>query len=105
MDERKRRIAENEARFRAINERLDDDLRRLEVADGVIAFVCECGQTQCTAPIELTTDEYANTRADRMLFVVAPGHEIPDTEDVVGTTDRFTVVRKHPDVEPIVDDS
>ena len=102
MDERKRRIAENETRFRGINERLSADLQRLEVADGLIAFVCECGKAQCTEPVHLTTDEYRAARADPMAFVVVPGHEIPDTEDVVSAAERYTVVRKHDDVAPVV---
>ena len=102
MDERKRRIAENETRFRAINQRLSDDLQRLEVAGGHVSFVCECGSSECTQPIELTVEEYGDVRRDPMAFVVARGHEIDDTEDIVRTAERFTIVRKHDEAAPFV---
>ena len=104
MDERTRRIAENEARFRAINERLSADLDRLDIAGGFIPFVCECGLSDCTQPLELTAEEYTRARTDAMVFLIVPGHEILDTETVLATTDRYAVVRKNAEVAPIVDD-
>ena len=104
MDARKRRIAENEARFREINERLGDDLARLaDDADEQVSFVCECGLIDCTDSVEVTLDEYRRAREDPMQFVVLPGHEIEDTEDVIARTDGFLVVRKHAESAPIVD--
>ena len=104
MDERTRRIAENEARFRAINERLSADLDRLDIAEGRIPFVCECGYSDCTRPLELTADEYSRARADPMIFLVTPGHEIPDTETVLARTERYAAVRKNAEAAPVVDD-
>jgi hypothetical protein len=104
MDERTRRIAENESRFRAINERLNADLERLDIAEGLIPFVCECGLGECSAPLELKAEEYARARSDRMVFLVVPGHEIPDTETVLASTARFVAVRKNAEAAPIVDD-
>jgi hypothetical protein len=45
----------------------------------------------------LTLAEYETVRADPASFVVAPGHELPEIEDVVRQTDRFQIVRKHDD--------
>jgi hypothetical protein len=104
MDDRTRRIAENEARFRAINDRLNADLERLEITGGVVEFVCECGLAECADPVSVTTEEYAGVRADPMCFLVVPGHEIPDTESVVETAARFVVVRKHEESAPVVTD-
>ena len=104
LDARKRRIAENEARFREINERLDADLRALSLGDGeMIDFVCECGKAECADTIPLTLDEFRHLRDDAMLFGVIPGHEIPDAEDVLVRTDRYFVVRKHAESAPIVE--
>jgi hypothetical protein len=103
MDERKRRIAENEVRFREINERLNADLERLEMASGLIAFVCECGHGDCTEPVELTCDEYSHGRQDAMVFLVVPGHEIPDSETVLVKTDRYAAVRKNAEAGPFID--
>ena len=104
LDARKRRIAENEARFREINDRLNADLRALTPADGeTTEFVCECGSLECALTVALTAGEYRHLREDDMLFAVLPGHEIPDAEDVISRTARFIVVRKHAESAPIVE--
>ena len=104
LDARKRRIAENEARFREVNERLDADLRALTLGDTEhVDFVCECGKAECADTVALTLDEFRRAREDEMLFVVLPGHEIPDAEDVLARTDRYFVVRKHAEAAPIVE--
>ena len=104
LDARKRRIAENEARFRAINDRLNADVRSLPHEEGETTdFVCECGMLECALTVPLTLDEYRHVRDDDRLFAVLPGHEIPDAEDVLTRTDRYVVVRKHADSAPIVE--
>jgi len=103
LDARKRRIAENEARFRAINERLAHDVRDLTNDDEHTDFVCECGKAECAGSLALTLDEYRHVRDDAMLFAVLPGHQIPDAEDVLTATDRYVVVRKHAEAAPVVD--
>lgn len=104
MDPRKRRIAENETRFRDINERLGADLASLPQDDDHVPFICECGLLECVGSVPLTLDEYRGVREDVMQFAVLPGHEIEDTEDVVARTERFLVVRKHAESAPIVAD-
>jgi hypothetical protein len=101
---RRVRLADNERRFREINDRLSADLEAIvgESTDEV-RFVCECGSAACADPVELTIGEYARWHEDPMRFVVAPGHEIADVEDVVETNDRYTVVRKHEDTRHIVE--
>ncbi len=103
MDPRKRRIAENESRFREINDRLGRDLAGLPSDGEQVPFVCECGMLDCTDSVELTLDEYSRVRQDAMCFAVIPGHQIEDTEDVIARTERFVVVRKHAEAAPVVD--
>jgi len=103
MEGRERRIAENEARFREINERLARDLGALPGDGEIVAFVCECGMVDCADAVQLTIDEYRRVRQDPMMFVTLPGHEIPDVEDVASSSERFVVVRKHAEASPIVD--
>lgn len=93
-DERERRIARNEARFRDINNRLGEDVRAVTAAGEEVAFVCECGSATCSQRIPLELDEYARVRTDPLYFVVVPGHEIPDAEDVAERHETFNVVRK-----------
>jgi hypothetical protein len=105
-DERAARLATNEARFREINERVERDLEPLvDTEDEQLPFVCECGRTSCTDGIGLTVAEYESVRRDAIRFVVVPGHEIEDVEDVVDRTDRYVVVRKHPETWEIVQQS
>ena len=82
-DERAARLARNEARFREINERVERDLAPIvDPHDEQLPFVCECAQRTCNATIELSLAEYERVRAESTLFAVAPGHEVPDVEDV-----------------------
>lgn len=92
-EQRKERLARNEALFREVNERVEEISERAGL--DTIDFICECGDVDCTMPISLTTPEYERIRADPVLFAVVPGHAIPEVEDVVTESDRFQVVRKH----------
>jgi hypothetical protein len=103
-DDRATRLAENEARFRAINDRVERDLERIAYTpDELLPFICECAQRSCSATIELSRGEYERVRAESILFAVAPGHEIPDIEDVVERYERYFVIRKHPETWEIVE--
>ena len=105
LDARARRIADNESRFREINERLEADLRRLPADSGPVEFVCECGHADCTAGVLLTVDEYEQVRQDPATFAMLPGHQIQDVEDVVSQNERFAVARKRPEAWPVVEET
>ena len=95
MDERKRRIGENETLFRAINEEVDGLNRSLAaLTDETIHIVCECGSLECQERLVVPLAAYERVRSDPALFFVIPGHEIPSTEDVVEETQRYFVVKK-----------
>ena len=97
MGAREDRIARNEALFRSVNERV----RELVTSAGALgsdpsaSFVCECGNADCTATVELTVAEYEQVREDPTHFFVVPGHESPEVEEVVERHERYDVVRKH----------
>jgi hypothetical protein len=91
MDElTKRRLAHNEALFRAVNEEIDDQRE----SGGRRPYVCECVDPGCTQTIELTRPEYQAVRANADRFVVAPGHVLPEVEHVVATSSGYAVVEK-----------
>ena len=98
MNERKRRIGENEAIFRSVNEQVRELTATLSTATGTIRVVCECGARSCTDQFELTTDSYAETRADSTLFIVKPGHDLPESETVIAKNDVYWTVRKDPGI-------
>ena len=105
MDGRARRIADNESRFREINERLRGDLRALPEVEEPVEFVCECGRIDCADSVPLSLEEYEAIRASSIDFFVVPGHQAPDVEDVVDINERFARVRKHPEVADQVRES
>ena len=96
MDERARRVGENEVLFREVNERVLDLNETFAVFTERIQIICECGNAACVERISLTPDEYRALRADPRRFALVHGHEAPDVEHVVEETDRFVVVAKDP---------
>jgi hypothetical protein len=86
------RLARNQIIFREVNERV----RELadEAPAGRAAYFCECGELTCTETIELTAAEYEAIRARPNTFVVVPGHEVPEVERVVRTTEAYATIEK-----------
>jgi len=99
---RKARIAQNENAFRALNESLGASVHRGRPDDELAGFVCECGNPDCDDTVRVPLPTYQAVRADSQLFILKPGHDAPDAEDVVAERDGFIVVRKHEDVADIV---
>jgi hypothetical protein len=93
VDERERRLAQNEALFREVNERVESVADRLgpEVPH---EFLCECANSDCTFRISLPLSVYESIRADPQQFVVLPLHYTPEVEDLVIEEDTHWVVRK-----------
>lgn len=96
MTEREARIALNETLFRDLNERVQQVVTTIspEVPDALEIF-CECGSADCVAKITLSLATYEEVRAHPERFFIAPGHEIPDVEDVVERRTGYWVVEKH----------
>jgi hypothetical protein len=92
-DERKRRIAENEALFRLANERMARWEERERDA-AVELYFCECGDPACDQKVALRRPDYERVRGVSAHFFVVPGHEIPDVETVVEAHREWLVVEK-----------
>jgi hypothetical protein len=90
MGAREERLGKNEAVFREVNERIRD----VSAAPAEAEFLCECADATCTAAVAMSLVEYELVRGDPLHFLVLPGHELEDVEDVVDRGDGFTVVRK-----------
>jgi hypothetical protein len=95
MDERARKIGENEALYRAVNERIESLSAAFGPLTDSMTVVCECGDGSCAEQIEVPIADYERIRAEATLFFVRPGHEMPDVEDVVEQNEAYDVVRKH----------
>src|SRR5688500_9012998 len=100
-DRRKEQIAYNEAAFRKLNESLESNVHRGRPEEDFAGFVCECGDGDCDAIVQLDLATYERIRADPMLFFAVSGHQAEDAEDVVDDHGHYIVVRKHDDVSEI----
>jgi hypothetical protein len=94
MDERGRRIGENEALYRSINEKIEGLNEAFGLVTETMTVVCECGQLECTDQIELDIPTYERVRSEPTHFVVLPGHEIPDVESIVEEHGSFYIISK-----------
>jgi hypothetical protein len=92
-DERAHRVGLNEAVFREVNERLGELHDQFELS-GNLDIVCECGQLSCSERLSVPRSEYEAVRANPHLFLIAPGHETHEVEQVVRTTDSYHVIEK-----------
>jgi hypothetical protein len=105
-EEQARRRAENEALFRSLNEAI----KGTEVGDGAdasdpIDFVCECSSTECMKVVSVSREEYEAVREGASTFIVAPGHEEPEIEDVIVRHSGFSVVEKRGNAAAVAEET
>ena len=99
MDEEARahKLAANQSRFRRSNERLERAARshRFEAADRV-PFLCECADPGCFEAVLLSIAEYERVRAHPSRFLLAAGHEDPESahERIVEAESGYAIVEK-----------
>jgi len=102
MNERLEAQARNEALIREVNERIAAIQSNWD-AEGLLEFFCECGRRGgCDVVVHATLEEYERVRAQDDRFLLSPGHETGRIERVVGETERYVIVDKISDAEPIV---
>lgn len=89
----KRRAAAAEINGRQVNEAIEPRGR----PEGTAVFVCECGHLGCSETVEIPVVEYEEVRTDFDRFLVVPGHEIEEVDEVVERRRGYLVVIK---VEP-----
>jgi hypothetical protein len=82
--------------FRDVNERIHSlgaELFQLGGRDA-IQVICECLQVTCRERIGLAADAYEGIRGRPEAFVVLPGHERLEIEQVVQRHEAYLVVEK-----------
>jgi hypothetical protein len=94
VDDRGRRIGENEIIFREVNERLRELGESFSFVSEIAEFVCECANTSCTERIQMQLPEYEQIRSNARWFLIIPGHEESDYERVIKRSDAYAVVEK-----------
>jgi hypothetical protein len=85
------RLAHNQILFREVNERIRDVV---EARDGSTEFVCECSREDCRDTIELDLAMYEGVRAHPNRFLVKPGHEMLEIEQVAEKNRAFLLIEK-----------
>ena len=91
-----RRMGENEALFRDVNERVRE-LNEALPPELDTAWTCECSNTRCLELVQMAPDEYEAVRAHPDRFFVYPdeAHVGPAEEErVVERHERYWVVEK-----------
>jgi hypothetical protein len=94
VDAREERLARNELLFRDLNEQVELVATPLDPDGRTFEFFCECSNVDCTLRLAISLAEYEDVRSDSTLFVVAPGHDLPEIEEVIRRTEAYQVVRK-----------
>jgi hypothetical protein len=107
VDAREERLANNEVLFREVNERIESAAEQQSRPrdDHVYEFLCECSNIGCDLRLPLTLSAYEGVRADPTCFVVAPGHELPEIEEVVYFCESYQVVRKEGDAAEFAEET
>ena len=95
-DERIRRIGENEALYRSVNERVEEINDAFGSITGVFDIMCECGELECADQITVPQDVYKQVRENSARFIIKSGHEFPEAEHVVERHEGFMIVHKDP---------
>ena len=87
--------ARNESVFREMNEWTEEATdERLGMDRPMDTYLCECSDSSCTDPINLTRDEYEAVRAEPIRFAIAVHHENPEIDRVLLENPRFATVEK-----------
>jgi hypothetical protein len=87
------RSARNEEIFRGVNERIEEGAERHAVS-AALPFHCECGNASCVETIEIEAAHYAAIMRERYRFVIIPGHQDPEIEQIVERRPDYLVVEK-----------
>jgi hypothetical protein len=90
MSESLERFARNQTLFREVNERIGT----IAADNGVVEFLCECSNTECTDTIVLNLSEYERVRSNATWFVIKQDHDIRQVERVISRHDGYAVVEK-----------
>ena len=87
------RAARNEALFREVNEGIER-LHGRESTGASADFICECADDTCTTFVSVPLQTYERVRSDPRQFLVKPGHEKPQLEEIVEEEPQFLIVSK-----------
>jgi hypothetical protein len=93
-EEQGRRVGLNEVIFRQVNEQIESLNHGFGTELGTMTVICECADGDCTERVEIAVSEYERVRADPLLYIIVPGHELTDVESIVDSGAGYDIVRK-----------
>jgi hypothetical protein len=91
------RKAENEAVFRAANERIVAARHELTRATVKTPFFCECDDVNCREMLRIELDEYEAVRSHPTRFIITCAQRHDDPGEIVAENETYVVVEKHGD--------
>jgi hypothetical protein len=93
-ESREQRQAQNQLIFRSVNQEIKRLSEKLLDARSDLEFVCECDDPACIKRMRMQLAEF--TEFDRMenCFIVVPGHEDAEVEEVMTRHKNYLVVAK-----------
>lgn len=91
MGSRDERREANQRLFRRGNEHLRD---AVDARIPRLPFLCECADEFCDGRVEVDRSDWEAVAAKPNHFVMITGHPRSEGEQVVGTLERYDVVRK-----------
>jgi hypothetical protein len=103
-----RRQIENEMIFRRANEKIGDDLDKLDaeliedghpeltrMVDYVLHLECECSDEDCSARIPIKLSVYRKIHENRDAFIIKLKHQVSTIEKIIFTKGTYCVVEKN----------
>jgi hypothetical protein len=91
VNDRTRRVADNEQRFRVFN----DQVRQVRAElDTTSTFACDAATPAAPPGSTSPRTSTPTIRTNLRWFAVLPGHDTPDLERVLGRTSRYLLVQK-----------
>jgi|GraSoiStandDraft_4_1057263.scaffolds.fasta_scaffold134553_1 hypothetical protein len=98
MSGRDESLAQNESDHRQVNEQIEQRVLLFAGEEPSFGIVCECDRRECDRRLVVNVADYEQIREDPLLFIVVPGHEDEQVEDVVeGDRREYLIVRKRGD--------
>ena len=93
-DPRARRLAENEALARDVNDRVGEVAASWYAEGEPLDFVCECSREDCFERVHLLMKDYREVRSSPHLFALVPNHLVPEIERAIREVGDALVVEK-----------
>ena len=90
---REARQSRNREVFRQVNERIADLADWFAYDGQPLGLICECVTIGCATSVPVPFSVYARLREMNAAYVVAPGHEDPEREEVVESHADYLIVR------------